>query len=378
MAWSNSSSKTPVFLASDGGIPARTPGLTAIALSASLLSFAASAQDVPATVVPERAQPIRTAPSAKPNVLSGADVEALSRAAARGPKSASAAVGAEHDVPWVLSPEQQPWPLHYREPPPLNVLHLNIPSLEEARLMLPGRSADMLERAQASIHKYINDAIGQAAQFRGAQLEALDVWIERTLNQLREVPQHPWAQYQFNKTARKALQDYRAHAEHQGGRGLTRVYDDIQQAVTRISPILDVMPTHELSLGWYNAMVQLRNGLELYQSQVSQADSRVLAKIDDFLTRHPPIVQPAGEPPPQPRAGLSGLEAIEKTAQTPVAPRMQMAAPAVPPDPVQQAEATASEDSTGGLIVLGGMLAALGYFTLRVRKAARRKAPNPD
>lgn len=378
MAWSNPPRKTSVFLASDGAFAARPPGVKALALSVCLIASSASAQGVLETAVPERAQPIRTAPSAKPNVLSGADVEALSRGSARTPTRSGALAGAEHDVPWVLSPEQQPWPLHYREPGPLNVLHLNIPSLDEARLMLPGRAADMLERAQASIHKYINDAIGQSAQFRGAQLEALDIWLERTLNQLREVPQHPWAQYQFNKTTRKALLDYRALAEHQGARGLEQVYGDVQQAVARISPMLDVMPTHELSLGWYNAMVQLRNGLELYQSQVSQADRRVLAKIDDFLNRHPPLMQPAGEPPPQPRAGLSGLDAIETAQQAPVVPRLQQETPTVPQSPEPRPELNESGDSTGGLFVLGGMLATLGYFVMRLRKNARRKPGVPD
>jgi len=377
MAWLNHSSKTPVFIASSGAVAARAVALRALVLTACVVATPVLAQSAIENPVPERAQPIRTAPAAKPNVLSGADVEALSRVGTATQKIENATPSLEKDAPWVLSPEQQPWPLHYREPAPMNVLHLNIPSLDEARLMLPGRAADMLERAQASIHKYINDAIGQSAQFRGSQLESLDIWIERTLTQLRDIPQHPWAQYQFNKAARKIMQDYRDRAEGQGARALEQVYGDIQQAVSRISPIIEVMPTHELSMGWYNAMVQLRNGLELYQSQVHQADRRVLIKIDDFLNRHPAVVQPAGDPPPQPRPGLSGLGVIEKAQQPPEVPRLQMGAPSSPA-PEERAEMKASGDSTGGLLVLAGMLGVAIYFVMRLRKSGRRKNVIPE
>jgi len=377
MSWLNHSSKTPIFMASGGGMAARAVALRTLVLTACLSATPVLAQNAFESPVPERAQPIRTAPEATAHGMPGAEVEVLSRRGTAQHKFENTPTSLEKEAPWVLSPEQQPWPLHYREPAPMNVLHLNIPSLAEARLMLPGRAADMLERAQASIHKYINDAIGHSAQFRGAQLESLDTWIERTLMQLRDIPEHPWAQYQFNKSARKIMQDYRDRAEPQSGRALEQVYGDIQHAVSRISPIIEVMPTHELSMGWYNAMVQLRNGLDIYQSQVHQADQRVLSKIDDFLNHHPAVAQPAGDPPPQPRSGLSGLSAIEKAQQQPMAPKLLLDAPSSPA-PEDRVELQASGDSTGGLIVLAGMLGVAIYFVMRLRKAGRRKVGIPE
>jgi len=48
------------------------------------------------------------------------------------------------------------------------------------------------------------------------------------------------------------------------------------------------------------------------------------------------------------------------------------------PAPEERAEMKASGDSTGGLLVLAGMLGVAIYFVMRLRKSGRRKNVIPE
>lgn len=298
--------------------------------------------------------PIRTAPSMRGLVLSTATAPTAS-SAGQLPVAAK-----EADAPWVLAPEQHPWPLRYSAPAVLNTLLLDIPTVQDARLMLPGRAADAVENARFATNKYLTDVLGMAVQDRRKQAELLEQWLERVALQAREVDSGEWPQYQFNREARKTMSEYRAQLAGQSEAGMQQLLTDARDAILRMNEVMPVMTTHELSMGWYNIMVQLRNGVAMYQAQVEQSDARVLALADDFLAQTPEVPRPQGPAPAQVRPGMAA------PAVAASAPSVKLSAPVAPaPAPELKAE---SQDTLGGMLVVGGGLVAMLLMALRLRK----------
>lgn len=272
--------------------------------------------------------------------------------------------GPPEGAPWVLTPDQHPSPLFYREPPPLTALILDLPSESDARIMLPGRAADSADQARFTVSRYITNVIGQAAQARGAQLEAVNAWLEKTKSREASLSQDPWVRYQFSLESRAQLESFRASLSKQSEAQLTGLSSTLREAVAKVTPLLNAMPTYETRLAWYNVLVQLKEGMALFQAQVTASDKTTLGVIDQYLTAHPAVARPVGEPP----ANQEGAAPAKK--YTPEATNFE-AKPA-PRAPAKQLS-TEPQDTTGGMIVAFGIVASIIGFFVYLRK--RNKAP---
>ncbi|KVP96395.1 hypothetical protein WJ97_10925 [Burkholderia ubonensis] len=271
------------------------------------------------------------------------------------------------DVPWTLASDLRPWPLAYAELIPLNTLSFSLPTEKEARIMLPGYVADTVDRARFTASRYVTDNIGSAAQIRGRQLETFNLWAQNTSKQKLNLPKDPWAAYQFNKEALATLKAFKEKVLSQTEPTIQRMAQDINASVEKITPVMNVMATYEQKMQWYNVLVQLKEGVGLYQARVSEADRQILDAIAAFERDNPPVARPAGSPPPRPDA--DGV----KPATGAVTPAVGM----TPDTPREAAEPPARKQEqssqTGGLIVLLGMgTVVIGLF-MKLRKRISKK-----
>lgn len=335
--------------------------------------------NTPAVEIPAAPAPIVTAPSIRPNAL------VAQAALAAQPTNANPLIQKEREgvptrdtpavqdaVPYVLPPDLHPWPLRFREQPPLNALYLSLPSEQEARLLLPGRAADAAQTVRFAVSKYIADSIGMAAQARGRQLDALETWQAQTERQLRQLTGDPWQAYEFSLEARREAEQFRSQLAAQNPPFLARMASDIRGAVAHIGPLVSLMPTYELRMAWYDILVQLKEGLMLYQTQTTAADHQLLRRMDDFLNAHPAVPRPAGSPPPERKAGAP--QEVARSA-APTAPAIIQAR-----EPERSKPPVASQDtgsSLGGLVVVGAMLLGFAGIALKLRGRGK-KAPKPD
>lgn len=347
------------------------PAKMALVLASALVCMSASyAQE--SDGVPVAPTPIVTAPPLKQNLLvpqtPGQAAQLAAGQSAQATPGGSGQGDANGEAPWVLSSEAHPYPLRFIDALPMSSLYLDIPSVQESRLMLPGKAADMADRARAHISKYITDAIGVAAQARGRQMDALDNWLAQTERQLRLLPPDPWQQYQFNIEATRELTKFREAVANQTRPVTLRMVADVRNAVGKIAPVVNMMPTYELRTSWYNLMVQLKEGVMLLQNQAIAADAGILAKVDEYLHHHPAVPRPAGDPPPKsppPKAAEQQKQTLPATAA--VQPALKEA-----PKPAQQD----SGSTMGGLIVMGGILAVVVGLFYKLRR--RTGAPGKD
>ncbi len=313
---------------------------------------------------PQRPQPLVTAPSLKPNpVFSAAPIVLPAKDAA-----ASTAAG-DAGVPHALPPELHVWPLRYREPPPLNALMLDVPVEADARLMLPGRAADHVANARYAANKYINDTVGLAAQARGRQQDAWERWLEQTDAQARKLDSSDaWQAYQFRLEARREVEQYREKIAGQAAISLQRMASDVRDSIAKITPIMALMPTYELKMGWYGILVQLKEGVTLYQGQITNADRYMLRKLDDYLAANPTISRPAGVPPERGAVAIA-KKAVTDTPAPP--PAKELARPAAPPPPPP----TASASGSGlGFALVGLLFLAVGFVYFKLRKKTQPAA----
>lgn len=344
------------------------------------LSPLVSAEDV--ALGPKAPSPIVTAPPLKLNPLTAArpapgqaPLEAgmsASPAPSEEAASAKAAVSLAEDegAPWVLKPESRPLPLRYREAQPVGSLYLDVPSMADARLMLPGRVADSIDHNRTVISKYITDVIGVAAQARGRQQDAVDSWIAETDKQRHLLQQDPWTVYQFSLESRKELASFRESIAGQTAPGISEVVEEVKRAISQLAPLVSALPTYELQQSWYNLMVQLKEGVSLYQVQVRTSDQKILDRIDAYLEKNPAVARPAGNPPSKEQ-----LNTPSARQQIPVEPSPTMMTVQKPLEPAKKlAQEKPSSDSLGGLLVVGGLFALGGFFVLRLRK---RKGATP-
>lgn len=269
-----------------------------------------------------------------------------------------------------------PTPLYFREATSLAPLYLDLPTPAEARLMLPGRAADALDRAKATVSKYLSDSMAAAAAGRGRQQETLDAWLQQTEQTRRKVPPDPWSAYEFYLEVNQELTKFKTKAEAQSKPALASMANDIRNAIPRIAEIMKAAPTYEVQTGWYGVMVQLKNGAQMYQRQVAAADAQLLRRIEEYSnTVNTVVVRPAGPVPKQaaiqqPSPGVSAQTSLEPSR---IITNEKNAQAREKAKPVQVADTGSS--TTGGLILVGGVLMLVGWVVLKLKRKKASAAP---
>lgn len=333
----------------------------ALAGVVSLSSFAAEGD--PASEMKAEVRAVVSAPSMKPVA---APVAAGTPGTVVAPVTSSTAV----DVPWALDPNSHPYPLRFEEAGRFSTLYLSPPSVDDSRVMLPGRVADAIDYTRVEVNKYFVSQLSIASQVRGKQLEALSTWLERTEQQARGLKGEPWEKYQFSLEARTNAQAFRDGVAHQGEAPLERMVSEVRKAVGQLSPLMEVMPTHELQLGWYNILLQLKDGVAAYQTQVQAADAQLLEKVDDFLKRYPAVEKPAGDPPVNKPRGVPKLTPPTETGMDSVSLKPAKPAAEAPKQMVEPSSST-------GYLVLVGAVALAGGVLFRIRSKMKKGGSAP-
>lgn len=272
-------------------------------------------------------------------------------------------------VPFVLGVEAHPWPLSYRAPELTAGLALNLPALEDVRLMLPGPATDLIEGVRYSNNRYLAEVVAAAAQQRGKQLAEVGNWIKRVDDQRKYVDDKlDWQNYQFAAEARQEILKFREKVASQSEGEMAALTNTVSAAISRITPIFNLQDNFELQNRWYTVMVQLKEGVALYQTQILKADQEVLDLIDQYLREHPVVAQPDGPVPT-----VASLAA----AKMPAAPTLTEPAAMDSREPAQSAAvAQNAPSSTGGiLIAILAVVAAVGWIYMKFR---RRGKPGVD
>ncbi|MBU9199795.1 hypothetical protein KTD31_00080 [Burkholderia multivorans] len=330
-----------------------------------------------AAVIP-KVQTFQTAPDIQParvNTTAPASAGAASNPGAAqvaNPTSASAAgVSALQaaNAPWVLESNTHPWVLNYIELLPLNGLYFTLPNEKDARIMLPGRVEDAADQARTVVGRYITNNIGAAAQIRGRQLEAFNNWADNIRKQKAMLPKDPWAAYQFNKEARAAESVFRSRIESQSQPQLDRMAQDIRTAVSQITPVMNAMGDYDQKMRWYNVLVQLRDGMSLYQTRVTESDRQLLDAMDEFENENPVVPQPSGGLPPTPeQQRAAAAEHANPVSNVNLTDAAATRTPAKAP-----ANTSQPSSSMGGVIVIVMVgIAVLGLF-MKLRQRVSKK-----
>lgn len=327
----------------------------------------------PADTSTPRAQAFETAPSLRtsPLALGQGTPQISAEGAAALNEMAKQAV--EENVTWVLDSDSRPWTLSYQEPMPLNVLVLTLPTDREARIQLPGAAADMADRARMTVSRYVTDNIGTAAQARGRQLEAFNMWAANTTRQKQLLAKDPWVAYQFNREALEAVANFKARVSSQTAPSLERMADDVRRVVAEVSTVMNATGGYDQKMQWYDVLVQLKEGVSLYQTRVVDADHAILEAIAGFEQDNPPVTRPAGNPPPRKGEGIvseGAATAAPSAAMTPESVVQREKA-----QPVKKEEAPSQ---TGGLIVIAGMAAVVFGLFMKLRRRVAKKGAAPD
>lgn len=282
------------------------------------------------------------------------------------------------EVPWVLATEAHPWPLRYQEPMLMSNLHLRTPDQRDAKIMLPGVAADEAESARFTSNKFVVDAIALGAQARGRQLEEINQWIERTKEQLKLVDMtDPWQAYQFTLEAHRELTEFQQKIKTQSEPSINAMADQIRQAIAQITPVMGASEDYDLRMAWYNIMVLLKDGLNLYQTQILGADKQVLDLIEQFINEHPLAARPEGPLPLTPEQAQAKKVAANVTlASRPTAELKAERSPAPEPLSVENQ----GSGFVGGLIVaVVALLAGAGvFFTIFRRNKGKSSKPPAD
>lgn len=278
----------------------------------------------------------------------------------------------EVDVRWMLDSTTRPWPLAYTDLNPLNTLALALPAEREARLMLPGAVSDVTDRARFIVSRYVTDNIGSAAQARGRQLESFNLWVDSVQRQKKLLPKDPWAQYQFSLEVQENLTPFKTKIKAQTEPTLQRMTEDINTAVAKITPLMQIMGAYDQQLQWYNILVQLKEGIVLYQTRALDSDRQILDAVEAFERDNPPVARPQGRPPVKPGTdGAAPAIPLEQPAQ-----HASMSAPSQR-DPAQAPSAKQQPNGVSGSVILlavGAMV--IGFFVmLRKRVAGKTRTP---
>jgi hypothetical protein len=352
-----------------GATPAPAPRLamTSQASPTAITQPATASADArdPATA---RVQAFETAPSIRGTVPVPEKGEPVAAAAAVDGASALSKMEPNIDVPWVLKSDTRPWPMQYMELKMLNALYLSLPTELEARTLLPGRAADAVDNARHTVTRYITDNIGSAMQGRGRQIDAFNTWLTQTDKQKGMLSPDPWEAYQFNRNARAEAQKFKEKVQAQTAPELARMADDIKSAVAKITPVMAVAPNYEQQMQWYAVLVQLKEGMGLYQTRATELDAQLLEAIARFERENPIVARPEGNPPPERANGLFQAGPATPIAQAELT-RDAIRAPAqTPPAPAQN-----EGGRTGAIVVMLGMAAVVFGLFMKLRKRISKK-----
>ena len=350
---------------------AQQPTTAAAPQSAAAKSVAPAAEAVPAKVqVFETSPELRqaTLKAVAAGVIPDADKATAASLSGTAPSPAATPRSLsqpQDEVKWMLDANSRPWPLAYTELAPLNVLSFALPTEREARIMLAGAVADTTDRARFIVSRYVTDNIGAAAQARGRQLESFSLWADSVQRQKKAVPSDPWAQYQFSVEVQATLAPFKEKVAAQTAPTVQRMADDINAAVAKITPLMNVMGSYEQQLQWYNILVQLKEGAGLYQTRTLESDRQILDAIQAFERDNPPVPRPAGKPPVKP-ADSGSMPAAQATPAATIAAAPAQREPAQAPARQQQT------GMSGGvvLLIVGAMV--IGFFVM-LRKRVKGK-----
>jgi hypothetical protein len=354
--------------------------LAAHADPASAPQTLAQADSAAVDAVPGASPPVfETAPSIPKSVLAASapaanDVAPAGSSApvAGAPAAAPASDNAEN-VPWALDGQTRPGLLAYPSLIPLNGLYFTLPTDTQARIMLPGSAADAASQARYVVSRYMTDNIGSAVQARARQLESITNWVDQTSQKKKQLlPKDPWAAYEFNHEALSTLNTFKDKITSQSTPNIQRMTADVQNAVAQISVVMDATGGYDQKLNWYNVLVQLKDGINQYQTRIAAEDQKILEVIAGFERENPPVARPDGDAPPAPNL-----------ADGPLAKRPSKASPTLTPDaqrePAQPVAAKQdSGPSAGGIIVVLGMLAVVVGLFFKLRKRVSNKGATPE
>lgn len=319
------------------------------------------------------AMPIETAPSLKGTESAdtlAASVAPSTDGGAGGSTARSAARQTEdsEDLVWLLPGETMPWPLSYTELNPLNGLYFSLPSEKQARIMLPGYVADAAQQARFVVTRYVTDSIGSAAQQRARQLEAFNVWADHVAMQKRMLSTDPWVIYAFNKQALSVAAGYKAKIQAQTEPTVRRMAQDINSAVEKITPVMSAMQGYDQQIQWYNVLVQLKEGIGMYQSRAAEGDQQVLQAITAFERDNPVVARPEGSPPTRADSVRAPVPNVTPAAAEMTAPADVERQPASAPAKKQE-----TSSSAAGVIVLLAVFACVVGFFMKLRKRVAGK-----
>lgn len=284
----------------------------------------------------------------------------------------------EPEVPWVIKPDAHPWPLRYQEPTLLSNLYLRTPDPRDAKIMLPGVAADEAERARFAANKFVVDAIALGAQSRGRQLEEISQWLERTKEQLKAVDMtDPWQAYQFTREAHHELKDFQKKIQAQSEPSINAMADQVRQAIAKLTPLMNESEAYDLRMAWYNVMVLLKEGLNLYQTQILGADKQVLDLVDAFLEEHPLAPRPEGPLPPTPEQARA--KKVAENANLAPMPSTEIKAERSPAPERMAVDAQGSSVIGGLIVAVVALLAGAGvFFTIFRRNKGKSEKPSGD
>jgi hypothetical protein len=291
----------------------------------------------------------------------------VASAAAAAPTSDNA-----ENVPWALEGQTRPGILNYPSLIPLNGLYFTLPTDKQARIMLPGNAADAASQARYVVSRYITDNIGGAVQARTRQLESISIWAEQTSQKKLLLPKDPWAVYQFNHEALNTLKSFKDKAVGQSTPETQRMTADVQTAVAQISVVMEATGGYDQKVNWYNVLVQLKDGVNLYQTRTTAEDQKILDVVAGFERDNPPVARPQGNPPPAPNLA----EGPFAKRPTPGSPTLTLDAQREPAQPLVTRQDSGS--SAGGYIVVLGMLAVVIGLFFKLRKRVSNKGAKPE
>lgn len=209
-------------------------------------------------------------------------------------------------APWVLSTTQTPWPLNYTKPSDPDRMSIRTPSVNEVKLMLPGRVMDFIEHTRYLITKFIQDSIGVAKKERAQQLEQVNSWIEKVLAQRQSLPNAVWPVYQFSLDAREKAIAFQDKVRSQSDDTVEDISKEAQDLIQKLNEIMNVLPAEGPRNVLFDLMVRIKDGVEIYAESMFSGDDQVIQALDVMLERVPEIAKPDSAPPTESQSPTGG------------------------------------------------------------------------
>lgn len=271
---------------------------------------------------------------------------------------------------YLLAPNFIPLPLRYSESSFNYSIALDVPTVAEVKLMLPGPALDKAESARYEVSKYIGNLTGDAAQRRELQKLNVDEWVKSTDKIAQQLSTNPWQIYQFRRLIQATLKDYKLAIATQSKVEINKVAMAIRPEIQEIGLVVNEFPTYEAKKAWYNILTQMNDNFKMYQEQITSQDADLLMKIDSLLSKYPEVPRPAGNPPKSARE--QSVQTNQLTAATKASVGAELDAVKKPAAPLQNEDDSAS--AIGGIFILFGALGLGGFYFSRLRKKPKEIA----